>query len=44
MICARCQQTIHPGEDYVTLEKFSASGVGATLVVHETDCPPIAPR
>ncbi|MFF3326097.1 hypothetical protein [Streptomyces sp. NPDC002889] len=39
MICARCQQPIHPGEEYVELDKFSASGAGANLVVHEADCP-----
>jgi hypothetical protein len=44
MICARCHQAIHPGEEYVTLEKFSASGVGATITVHKADCPPPQPR
>lgn len=38
MTCARCHQTIMPGEDYEVIDKFATSGAGATMHVHRK-CP-----
>ncbi|WP_415949966.1 hypothetical protein [Streptomyces sp. KLOTTS4A1] len=48
MICRHCDKPIVPGQNYIALDKFSASGGGITLHEH-TNCPrtpayPPAPR
>lgn len=39
MICARCDKPIRQGEKHEDVDKFSASGGGASMVVHKGDCP-----
>jgi hypothetical protein len=36
--CTRCGHAIAPGEKYRTIDKFSSSGAGAILYVHQRPC------
>ena len=38
MICARCDRTILPGEDYETRDLPAASGAGSTVYLHKPLC------
>ncbi|MFG2639111.1 hypothetical protein ACGFX8_36480 [Streptomyces sp. NPDC048362] len=41
MICARCDEPIGQGEEYVTVEHHAPTGPGTTVVVHAERCQPI---